>query len=176
MNSSPLRNPAALHDAFLAGLERQLEDNSLGAFVLVLANACFDAGLFTRLEDRLRRRFAEYERRLRGDLARGRPVDATQDDQLVFLKLMAIGFDRLSTTESERRNGWELQYNLLRGMRPPRYADQPAQSIRAPFDPHCFNFTRTHLAGERLWAGALGDHDTALFFNKFPFIDSHLIL
>ncbi|MEN8176286.1 MAG: hypothetical protein ABFS23_11015, partial [Pseudomonadota bacterium] len=33
-----------------------------------------------------------------------------------------------------------------------------------------------HLAGERLWAGALGDHDTALFFNKFPFIDSHLIL
>ena len=91
------------------------------------------------------RRAGQLERqaaRVRTTLQTGEALDVTQDDQLVFLKLLAIGFDHLDVTEYRRPDGWEIQYNLVRGLRPARMAGDVATGIRAPVEPHCFNFAR----------------------------------
>lgn len=166
----------ALDDAFAAGLERQLKDGALGALILVLANASFEPPLWQRLHERITTRYQAQAERLRRGLRAGESSDESPDDQLVFLKLMAIGLDYLRVPEFRRPQGWELQYNLLRGLRPPRLAGEVALGIREPFDPHCFNFSRPFLEKELLWRGRMGGRAVSFFYNKFPFVRRHLLM
>lgn len=176
MTTDPFHSAEALHDAFAAGLDRQLNDGGLGAFILALANASFEHALWVRLRDRIERRFEDLANLLRKQLQTGESLAVAQDDQLVFLKLLAIGFDHIDVTELRNPEGWELQYNLVRGLRPARLAEEPARGIRAPIEPHCFNFLRPHLQKEVLWRGTVGRRPVSFFYNKFPFVPHHLLV
>jgi hypothetical protein len=172
----PFRSGDALDDAFAAGLGRQLANGGIGSFILVLANAGFGQPLWQRLHERLAARYQEQAARLQRGLRAGELLEESADDQLVFLKVMAIGLDHLHLTEFRRPQGWELQYNLLRGLRPPRLAGEPARAVREPFDPHSFNFTQPFLAKELLWQGRVGGRAVSFFYNKFPFVRHHLLM
>ena len=55
----PFNSPVLFEEAFVDGLERQLSDGALGAFILVLANATFEERLWARLRERAKR--AQFE-------------------------------------------------------------------------------------------------------------------
>jgi len=176
MTADPFHSTESLHDAFIAGLQRQLDDAGLGAFILVLANASFETALWDRLGEGVGRGFERLSRQVRSELRAGASMATAQDDQLVFLKLLAIGFGHIDVTELRRPQGWELQYNLVRGLRPARLANEPVHGIRAPFEPHGFNFQRRYLQQEILWRGDLGGRPVSFFYNKFPFVSHHLLM
>ena len=116
----PFASPAVFEACFLEGLERQLDDGALGAFILVLANATFEQRLWERLRGRVADHLELRAAELRTALQSGGSLAASQDDQLVFLKLLAIGLDHLDVTQLRRPGKWEVQYNLVRGLRPAR--------------------------------------------------------
>jgi hypothetical protein len=176
VSQSPFGSTEVLGDAFAAGLERQLEDGGLGAFILVVANASFEADLWERMRDRLRPAHERLAQRIRSRLRAGEQLIDAQDDQLVFLKLVAMELDALGPTEYRCPDGWELQHNLIRGLRPQRFASEVADGIRTPFDPHCFNFTLAFLDKELLWQGEMNGHSVRFYYNKFPFVRRHLLM
>jgi diadenosine tetraphosphate (Ap4A) HIT family hydrolase len=175
--AAPFQSRAALEEAFITGLERQLDTPSLGAFILVLANASFDADIWPRLHDRLADRFQALASDIADTLRSGRQPDAPDDDLMVFLKLMAMGFAAVKTTEFRRAGPWELQFNPLRALRPARASGQPASGCRPPaFNNQGFHFNKPFLAPEVLWEGRLLSHDARVLYNKFPFAPLHTLL
>ena len=56
---TPFDSTNNLRTAFVAGLEKLLKDEGLGAYILVLANAGFDPVIFRLLRDALEERFEE---------------------------------------------------------------------------------------------------------------------
>ena len=89
-------SPASLRSAFEEGLERLLTEESLGAFILVLANAMFDEQIFTHLKNRLQEIFNQYRQAYARDLRYGKDLNDAPDDMIVFLKLIAMGFEHLN--------------------------------------------------------------------------------
>jgi diadenosine tetraphosphate (Ap4A) HIT family hydrolase len=173
----PFQSQADLEQAFIAGLERQLDAPSLGAYILVLANASFDAGIWPRLAPGLAERFRALAAGITADLRAGRQPQAPDDDLMVFLKLMAMGFDAVGTTEFRRAGPWELQYNPLRALRPARASGLQVSGCRPPaFNGQGFHFNKAFLQPEILWEGRLGSHDVRLLYNKFPFAPLHTLL
>lgn len=173
---APLRSPAALADAFEAGLLALLEEEGLGALILVCANATFEPQLWRRFEGRLRGRFEEAAARHRATLAAGRPPAVPEEDLLVFLKLALIGFDGFRLTETRRAGPWRVQFNQLRSLRPARVGGRAVTATRAPFDPAGFHFDRPFLKKETFWAGELEGRPVALLYNKYPFARFHGLL
>ena len=174
--NDPFRFPAAFNDGFVKGLQRQLETDSLGALILVLANATFDPAVRERMRPAIARRFAQRESDVRDRLRAGEAVPGPEDDLFVFLKLMAAGFDGLGSAEFRRVDAWELQYNPLRGLRPQRMAAKSVDAIEAPFDPDGFHFGLRHLQPEVFWEGRLAGLQLRCLYNKFPFAPYHLLL
>jgi hypothetical protein len=172
----PFRSPGAFHDGFVKGLQRQLEAESLGALILVLANATFDPAVWGRMHPEIAKRFAQKAREVRERLRAGEAVPGSEDDLFVFLKLMAAGFDGLGSTEFRRADAWELQYNPVRGLRPQRVAGKSVDAIEAPFDPDRFHFDLPHLKPEVFWEGQLAGLHLRCLYNKFPFAPCHLLL
>jgi len=173
---SPFDTPQQLHDAFVDGLQKMLDAPGLGSWILVLANAAFDPRIFDRLHDPLRQRFDTHADRIRAAFTEGHEVDEAPDDLLVFLKLMALGFDRISTTEIRRSGDWELQFNLLRAFRPKRISGSVVSGIQLPYNPDAFHFNKPFLRRETFWSGVLAGRDVDLLYNKFPFADLHGLL
>lgn len=170
-------SPAILREAFVDGLARMLaEHHNLGVFILVLANATYDKGIYQHLQASLRDRFDELSDRIRTELRAGRQVSEAPDDLLVFLKLMAVGFDKLELTRFRRAGRFELQYNPLRAYRPPRMSDVSVDRLSTPFDPDGFHFNKPFLAKEVFWSGMLHGHSSRLLYNKFPFAQLHGLL
>lgn len=170
-------SPARLHDAFVAGLERQLAEPGLGTFILVLANASFDPAIWPLLRDRLASRFADLAGEVSEGLRSGRKLGYPDDDLMVFLKLMAIGFDAISGTEWRRAGPWEIQFNPLRALRPARASGQKVDGCQPPaFNPSGFQFNKPFLKPEILWQGELRRHPVRLLYNKFPFAPLHGLL
>lgn len=168
---------AAFRDAFVAGLERQLDQPGLGTFILVLANASFDAGIWPRLRDRLEMRFDALSFEVAEALRSGRKLNYPEDDLMVFLKLMAMGFAAITPTEFRRAGPWELQYNPLRALRPARASGQKIETVAPPpFNPAGFQFNKPFLRPEILWEGTLRSHPMRLLYNKFPFAHLHGLL
>jgi len=173
----PFQSQAALEEAFISGLERQLENPALGAYILVLANASFDAGIWPRLATGLSRRFQNLAAAITTDLRAGRQPEAPDDDLMVFLKLMAMGFHAITTTEFRRAGPWELQFNPLRALRPSRASGLQVDGCRPPaFNAQGFHFNKPFLRPEILWEGRLGSHAVRLLYNKFPFAPLHTLL
>ena len=173
----PFQSLGALEQGFIAGLERQLQNPSLGAYILVLANASFDAGIWKKLAGPLAERFKTLAQGVSTELRAGRQPDVPEDDLLVFLKLMAMGFDAVTSTEFRRIAPWQLQFNPLRALRPARASGLQVAGCKPPaFNRLGFHFNKPFLEPEILWEGRLLGRQTRLFYNKFPFAPLHSLL
>lgn len=177
MDAEAFRSMDALRGAFTRGLERMLrEEEGLGPFILVLANAAFDPAVRQALGEALPWRFAQLADACRAALAAGRPVREPEDDLWVFLKLMAIGLDAIRDADLRRSGPWEVGFNQIRSLRPTRAAGKRPDGIQVPFDPAAFHFNRPFLRREAFWQGRLDGVEAELLFNKFPFVTFHGLL
>jgi len=167
-------SPVALRDAFEHKLVALLDRDSLGVFILVLANASFERSTFERLHRPLASAFARWSERF--DSGDGRVLAAPADDVDVFERLRRLGFDRLAVTRWRRLGPWEIQYNQLRGLRPPRMSHTSPASLDRPFDPDGFHFNKPFLRKEVFWEGELASTPVRLLYNKFPFAELHGLL
>ena len=170
-------SPEGMGDTFIAGLERQLAEPGLGTHILVLANASFDPSIWPRLAQGLHRRFNDLRAHVRQGLRTGQKLAYPDDDLMVFLKLMAMGFDAVRPTLTRNVGPWEIQFNLLRALRPARASGQKVDGVTPPaFNPAGFHFNKPFLAKEILWQGSLLKRDCRLLYNKFPFAPFHGLL
>lgn len=176
MRDDPFSSIAALRAAFDAGLARLAVEDRLGAFILACANASFDPDLFVRMRGGLEAQFGRLAHRLRDVLRSGRAFEEPEEDLVVFLKLLAIGFDHVRPTETRAVGPWEVQFNPLRAFRPPRAAQGSPKGLRAEFNHHGFHFNRRFLEREVFWSGALHGRQVCLLYNKYPFVDLHGLL
>ena len=174
---SPFASSAALEPAFAEGLAAMLEQHAgLGVYILVLANAAYDPALWARLSPALSARHAELAATLTATLRSGRKLSEPDDDVLVFLKLHAIGFEHLQQLESRRAGPWEILFNPLRALRPPRTSGLKFETLRCPFDATSFHFNKPFLAKEIFGEGELAGKAARLLYNKFPFARLHGLL
>lgn len=173
----PFASAAALESAFSDRLTAMLESHrGLGVYILVLANAAYDAALWTQLAPALSARHTELANALIADLRNGRKLTEPDDDILVFLKLHAIGFAQLQPMQSRRAGQWDMRFNPIRALRPPRTSGLRFQSLLCPFDPAGFHFNRPFLAKEIFWEGDLAGKPARILYNKFPFARLHGLL
>ncbi|MEW6119519.1 MAG: hypothetical protein AB1593_05480 [Pseudomonadota bacterium] len=174
---TPFPDAPALERLFAEGLDAMLSAHqSLGVYILVLANAAYDTALWTRLAPALARRHAELADRVTATLRHGDAVPEPDDDLMVFLKLNTIGFSYLGRTEIRYEGPWHLLFNPLRALRPPRASGQTFEGLLRPFDPSGFHFNKAFLAREVLWSGELDGRPVRLLYNKFPFARLHGLL
>ena len=96
--------------------------------------------------------------------------------QALFLKLIALGFQGIGTTESRAAGPWEIQFNLLRAFRPKRMSSSLTRGSQVPFDPAGFHFNKPFLRKETFWSGQLRGRSVDLLYNKFPFVELHGLL
>jgi len=167
-------SPAVLRGAFEHKLIRLLDQDLLGVFILVLANASFERATFDRLYKPLSAAFARWNERF--DSGDERALAAPADDVEVFRRLQGLGFDRLAVTRWRRLGPWEMQFNQLRGLRPPRMSGAAPASLDRPFDPAGFHFNKAFLRKEVFWEGELAGTPVRLLYNKFPFAELHGLL
>lgn len=173
----PFASAPALERAFANSLHAMLESHrGLGVYILVLANAVYDTGLWAQFAPALAARHTELADALTAALRQGRSLSEPDDDILVFLKLHAIGFAHLQTLQSRRAGHWDMQFNPLRALRPPRISGLRFNSLLCPFDPAGFHFNRPFLAKEVFWEGELAGKPARLLYNKFPFARLHGLL
>lgn len=172
--AAPFASADALEEHFSRGLAAMLADHAgLGVYILCLANAAFDAGLWARLGAPLGRRHQQHAREITTALRQGRRLGDPEDDLLVFLKLLAMGFDSVEATSWRQAGPWRIQFNPIRALRPPRASGGRVDGLRRPFDPAGFHFNKPFLARERLWEGELAGKPARLLYNKFPFAPLH---
>ncbi|HNQ05162.1 MAG TPA: hypothetical protein PKH69_11195 [Thiobacillaceae bacterium] len=177
MNSMPFTSATGLEQTFAEGLAQLLGDCAdLGVYILTLANAAHEPGLWARLHADLARCHARHAEEITAGLRQGRRLQAPEDDLLVFLKLMAIGFQQVCTTIRRRAGPWGVQFNPMRALRPPRASSGRVEGLRRPFDPAGFHFNKPFLAREVLWAGSLAAKPVRLLYNKFPLVRLHGLL
>jgi diadenosine tetraphosphate (Ap4A) HIT family hydrolase len=166
----------AFRRAFEQGLERLLDAGDLNLFILVAANAGFEASLFADLGDLLKQHLGWHSERLRDAFVHGNRLDEADDDLLVFLKIAFVGFDALALTEQRKAGIWEVQFNHMRSFRPMRHSQRPMTSIRSPFNTQGFNFNRPFMQQEVLWSGEMLGKHFDLYYNKYPFVELHCLL
>jgi len=168
---------ADFQHAFADGLHTMLrQHDGLGVYILVLANAANDPELWQRLREPLTERHYHQAALITTALRQGRPLNEPEDDLMVFLKLMAIGFEHLNLAEQREAGPWEVQFNPLRALRPPRASAAKVEGLRQPFNPDGFHFDKPFLAKEVFWQGELLDRNVSLLYNKFPFAPLHGLL
>ena len=176
-HSSPFASSATLEPAFAEGLAAMLDQHAgLGVYILVLANAAYDPALWERLSPALSARHEELAATLKATLRSGRKLSEPDDDVLVFLKLHAIGFEHLQPLESRSTGPWEILFNPIRALRPPRTSGLKFETLLCPFDPASFHFNKPFLAKEIFWEGELAGKAARLLYNKFPFARLHGLL
>ncbi len=170
----PFQNPDRLRMIFADGLRQMLEHHqTMGVFILVLANALADETLRDSLWSPLRQRFDELSEECRFSLRQAQPLDEAEDDVLVFLKLMAMGLDALELPRWRMADPWQLQFNPLRALRPPRASGERLGQLQRPFNEQGFHFNKAFLDKEILWQGRFAGRDLRLLYNKFPFMPLH---
>jgi len=175
--SHPFVSASSLEHRFADGLAAMLENHrGLGVYILVLANAAYDSKLWAQLAPALAKRHAELAAGITESLRRGQKLDEPDDDVLVFLKLHAIGLEHVNTLESRRAGPWEVMFNPVRALRPPRISGMKFEGLLRAFDPTGFHFNKPFLAKEILWQGDLAGKPARLLYNKFPFGRLHGML
>ncbi len=174
VRGAPFSSSAALRAAFEDGLRQMLRHDLLGVFVLVLANASYQRCIFERLRTPLELAFTRWSERF--DCADAAAIGAAVDDSAVFARLRARGFDSLEVTRWRRLGPWELQFNPLRALRPPRLSSAPGGPLHQAFDPDGFHFNKPFLRREIFWEGAVEGTPLRLLYNKFPFAELHGLL
>ena len=174
---SPFISLAALQQNFADGLATLLEAHrGLGVYILVLANAAYDSRLWAQLSPALSARHSELAAAMTETLRNGQTLTEPDDDVQVFLKLLAIGFGHLKTMESRRAGPWDLFFNPIRALRPPRSSGMKFEGLLRAFDGDGFHFNKPFLEKEALWQGELAGKPARLLYNKFPFARLHGLL
>ncbi len=176
MPEAPFSSVDRFRQVFASGLRALLQDPGLGGYILVHANAGFDAALMGDLRWDLLRAFQQLAQTCREAFRSGREIGGGADDVSVFLKLMAIGFEGVQATRFRALGDWELQFNHLRAFRPSRMTGERTGGISRPFDPDGFHFNKPFLSRERFWSGELLGESVHLLYNKFPFVPLHGLL
>jgi hypothetical protein len=173
----PFASAATFERRFADGLLAMLDQHhGLGVYILVLANAAYEDALWTALAPVLAQRHAELADDLTARLRRGGTLAEPDDDVLVFLKLHTIGFARIGRLACKRAGPWQLMFNPLRALRPPRSSGTTFSGLLHAFDPSGFHFNKPFLAREALWQGEVAGKRACLFYNKFPFARLHGLL
>lgn len=153
---------------FTMGLQTMLNADSLGAFILVLANSMQDQALFERLHNDLHQTFNTLQLR--------QQQTAPDDDRAVFMALAANSIQAFSDWKYHTLEPWELVINPLRSLRPARVSSEIFTNIQQPFDPSRFHFNKPFLRPEILWEGAWQGTPLRVLYNKFPFAPWHLLV
>ena len=174
---NPFISPASLQQGFADGLATLLDHHrSLGVYILVLANAACDQDLWASLSAPLAARHGELAGSITESLRRGLNLDEPDDDVLVFLKLNSIGLEHLGSIENRRAGPWDLMFNPIRALRPPRISGTSFAGLLRAFDPAGFHFNKPFLAREIFWQGEVAGKTARLLYNKFPFARLHGLL
>lgn len=176
MNQYPFNSNLAFCQAFSAGLSGLLQGGGLGPFILVCANATFDPNIHSATVVELEALYRRLREQYVDALESGRAIQEVEEDLLVFLKIQAIGLEKLMHTERRQAGKWELQFNHLRSFRPRRITARAPAGIRVDFDETGFHFNKGFMQKEAFWAGTLGGKDATLYYNKYPFVDFHALL
>lgn len=161
---------------FEQGLVKLLEHDGLGIFILVLANASFDQHVHDYTYTALLKKYQQLSAKYQFLLQDGQLLTEPEDDILVFLKLMAMGIDKVSQTEFRQTEQWELQFNHIRSLRPARLSKNVIEGIRLDFNPDGFHFNKPFLQKECFWSGMMNNKHLDVFYNKFPFARFHSLL
>ncbi len=169
---SPLVSPAALEGAFVTGLRRLLAQRKLAGFILCAANAAADATVREALEPELQDHWGAHARRYEADGC----AEAGEEDRAVFGAMIRLGEAALEPTRVRMAGPWEVQFNRLRALRPPRVSRLAPESLHRPFDPDGFHFNRPFMLAERYWEGMLDGRTVSFYFNKYPFARHHTLL
>jgi len=173
----PFSSLEQFRQQFNSGLHYLLEENQLGTFILCLANATNDKALFSQLEKPLLKQFQQILKNYQQNLSEGKEINAVVEDLLVFLKLHALGFNKIKLTQQRHESDWLCQFNQLRSFRPKRIsAFQFNEKISVPFIEAQFNFNKPFMAKECFWAGDCNGQSLDIFYNKYPFADLHSLL
>jgi diadenosine tetraphosphate (Ap4A) HIT family hydrolase len=153
---------------FSQGLVEMLQRDSLGAWILVLANSMQDPHLRAALRGPIEKTYA----RLKGMDAGG-----NEDDMAVFNRIREGAPHHLfSHWHSASRDAWRLVTNPMRQLRPMRLSRDPLKSLYRDFDPEGFNFSRPHLEPEIFREGEWQGSSWRVLYNKFPFAPWHLLV
>lgn len=153
---------------FREGLVEILQRDSIGGWILVLANSMQEPGLREALRGPIDAAYA----RLQSGLAQG-----SEDDIAVFNRIRQGAPHRLlNHWHSAPHDAWRLVTNPLRQLRPMRLSRDPLHSLYRSFDPAAFNFSRQHLDDEIFREGEWNGIAFRALYNKFPFAPWHLIL
>lgn len=172
-----LSSASQLEQGFAHGLSAMLQQHQgLGAYILVLANAAYDPDLWRQLSALLAERHHQLAEEVTGKLRHNLALEDPDDDVMVFLKLMAIGFAHLQPAQSRLAGHWQLSFNPIRALRPPRISGQRFSGLLRPFDSSGFHFNKVFLAKEILWQGTLNGKSARILYNKFPFARLHGLL
>ena len=149
---------------FSNNLEKMLNNDELGVFILVLANALADEKLWRALKPALIQKFEQ--------LKLGK-ITGAEDDVIVFKQLLKLDLNTLEITKHKTLGNFELQYNPLRALRPQRMSSAKTQGMSADFNENGFHFNKGFLQKELFFQGKLFSKDISLFYNKFPFAKYH---
>ena len=176
MPTSIFNSAASYADGFNQGLVELLNYDSLGTLILGCANASFDPLIFDATHTALLHQFERLQDRYIKAFKQGHQVKESDEDLLVFLKMISVGFDNLAPTEFRGEGAWEIQFNHIRAFRPKRMSGQVVNKILLPFNENGFHFNKKFMLKERFWEGQLGGRAVSLFYNKYPFMDYHTLL
>ncbi len=169
---SPLESPQALNTAFMHGLRRLLATRQLAGYILCAANAAAEPDVRAALGSELAAHGRDHARRF----AENGWADAGEEDRAVFAGMQDLGEAALAPTRIRQAGPFEVQFNRLRALRPPRVSRLAPESIFRPFDPDGFHFNRPFMLAERFWEGELNGRTVSLFYNKYPFARYHALL
>lgn len=161
---------------FNKGLIRLSQEEGLGTFILAMANATFAEEIYAKSADFLQEKFLQLKTKYIDCFKQGKQVNEVDEDLLVFLKMISVGFENLQTTVFRDESDWELQFNHVRGFRPNRITSQKTDNLLLKFSASAFNFNKPFLAKERLWEGEFRKKQLSLYYNKYPFAHYHTLL
>jgi len=176
MNNELFASNDQFRHIFEQGLIKLLNHDELGVFILVLANASFDQHVHDYTYKDLLKKYQQLADKYRLLLQDGQFLTEPEDDILVFLKLMAMGLDKVSQTEFRHTRQWELQFNHIRSLRPARVSKNNVEGIFLNFNEDGFHFNKTFLEKESYWHGVMNGKHLDIFYNKFPFARFHSLL
>lgn len=176
MNNELFTSKEQFRHIFEQGLVNLLDNDDLGIFILVLANASFDGHVYNYTHEALLEKYQKLADKYRFLLQDGQILTEPEDDILVFLKLMVIGLDKVSQTEFRQTRKWELQFNHIRSLRPARVSKNVIEGIYLDFNPDGFHFNKAFLQKESYWHGVMNGKSLDVFYNKFPFARFHSLL
>jgi len=166
---------------YIKGLLKVLENDekpNLGSFIRVCANTYFDPSIYSSAKKQLKIIFENLVSKYREIFKKGNGelIQENDEDLLIFLKIVCIGWDNLKLTEKRKVGIWNAQFNQIRSFRPKGIAKKPVEEIKSLFDEKDFNFNKPSLQNERFSEGKLEDEQITLFYNKYPIVEFHTLL